>query len=435
MAESKYPMIPVEEAVGRILEKVSPLPPVELPFMAAQGLVLAEDIRATEPMPPFPASAKDGFAVIAGDRSPTRRIVGDQFAGHKTDLRVVPGTAARITTGAPLPPGADAIVMVEFTEVRDGEVTIRTQVEPGADVRPTGQDIETGQIVLPAGTRLGPAELGLLATVGRTRVRVHPRPRVGVMSTGDEIVEPDQQPGPGQFRDSNRFSLMAAVVGAGGEPVDLGLAPDTREALEAFIRRGLSTNDAVLTSGGVSMGELDLLKPLLEELGEVHFGRVCTKPGKPVTFATVQSKPFFAMPGFPVSSLVSFEIFVRPALRRMAGDPVVLRSRLPVVLDHTVRHTADRTEFQRAIIRYDWNDGRFHARTTGFQGSGRLLSMVGANALIELPYGQGDFEVGQIVEAVILSSRWPEGRIAEREDTKQEEGRQTPGLPPQAGGS
>ncbi|HBY94725.1 MAG TPA: molybdopterin molybdenumtransferase MoeA, partial [Chloroflexi bacterium] len=159
----------------------------------------------------------------------------------------------------------------------------------------------------------------MLATVGRTRVRVHPRPRVGVMSTGDEIVEPDQHPAPGQIRDSNRFSLMAAVVEAGGEPVDLGLAPDTRAALEAFISAGLETNDAVLTSGGVSMGELDLVKPLLEELGTVHFGRVYTKPGKPVTFATVQGKPFFAMPGFPVSSLVSFEIFVRPALRLMAG--------------------------------------------------------------------------------------------------------------------
>ncbi|HBY95010.1 MAG TPA: molybdopterin molybdenumtransferase MoeA, partial [Chloroflexi bacterium] len=165
MAESKYPMIPVEEAVSRVLAAVAPLPPIELPFMKAQGLVLAEDVRAAEPMPPFAASAKDGFAVIAGDLGPTRRIVGDQFAGHATDLRLVPGTAARITTGAPLPTGADAIVMVEFTEVRGDQVTITRPVEPGADVRPAGQDIEAGQIVLPAGTRLGPAELGLLATV------------------------------------------------------------------------------------------------------------------------------------------------------------------------------------------------------------------------------------------------------------------------------
>lgn len=406
MVESKYPMITVAEAIDRVLRAVQPLAPVELPFMAAQGLVLAEDLRATEPMPPFPASAKDGFAVIASDSSTTRRIVGDQFAGHDTDLRVEPGTAARITTGAPLPPGADAIVMVEFTEVRDGEVTIKRQVEAGADIRPAGQDIEAGQVVLPAGTRLGPPELGLLATVGRTRVRVHPRPRVGVMSTGDEIVEPDQDPGPGQIRDSNRFSLMAAVLEAGGEPVDLGLAPDTVEALERFIRTGLESNDAILTSGGVSMGELDLLKPLLAELGEIHFGRVYTKPGKPVTFATVQSKPFFAMPGFPVSSLVSFEIFVRPALRRMAGDPVLFRPRLPVVLDHPASHSEDRTEFQRAVVHYDRRDGRFHARITGFQGSGRLLSMVGANALLELPYGQGDFVAGQTVEALILSGQF-----------------------------
>lgn len=404
MAESKYPMIPVDEAVRRVLAAVAPLPPIELPFMAAQGLVLAEDVRATEPMPPFPASAKDGFAVVASDRSSQRRIIGNQFAGHQTDLRVVPGTAARITTGAPLPPGADAVVMVEFTEVEGDVVTIKQEVETGADVRPAGQDIELGQVVLPAGTRLGPAELGLLATVGQTRVLVHPRPRVGVMSTGDEIVEPDQPLAPGQIRDSNRFSLMAAVVEAGAEPVDLGLAPDTREALQAFIQAGLDANDAVLTSGGVSMGELDLVKPLLEELGTVHFGRVYTKPGKPVTFATVNGKPFFAMPGFPVSSLVSFEIFVRPALRRMAGDPVVFRPRIPVVLDHDVSHTEDRTEFQRAVVRYDWEDGRFHARTTGFQGSGRLLSMVGANALIQLPYGQGNFAAGETVEALLIGT-------------------------------
>ncbi len=417
MVESKWPLIPVEEAKAIIRAHVRPLPTVEVRFEAAQGLVLAEDVHAREPMPPFPASAKDGFAVVASDTTEWRRIVGEQFAGYEANIRVEPGTAARVTTGAPIPPGADAVIMVEFSEVRDGYVRFTRRVEPGADIRPPGQDIAGGQRVLAAGTVLGPPEIGLLATVGATTVRVHRRPRVGVMSTGDELVEPDEQPGPGQIRDANRFSLMAAVREAGAEAFDMGLAPDTFEALEAFIREGLERYDAIVTSGGVSMGERDLVKPLLERLGTVHFGRVSVKPGKPVTFATVSGKPFFAMPGFPVSSLVSFEVFVRPALLIMAGWPPdrVERPRVPVVLDHTVRHTAGRTEYQRAVVRFERADGRFHAVTTGFQGSGRLLSMVGANALLELPEGRDTFEAGEVVEALLIGPlEAPSRREAEK---------------------
>lgn len=405
MPESKWPLLPVSEARRIILEHVQPLGTEERRFEDAQGYVLAEDVRAREPMPPFPASAKDGFAVIADDTTEWRRIVGDQFAGYDANLRVEYGTAARITTGAPVPQGANAVIMVEFSEVQGDRVRFTRRVEPGADIRPVGQDIAQGQVVLPAGTRLGPAELGLLATVGATRITVWKRPRIGVMSTGDELVEPDETPGPGQIRDANRFSLMAAIRETGAEALDLGLAPDTADALEAFIREGLRVCDAIVTSGGVSMGELDLVKPLLERMGTVHFGRVSVKPGKPVTFATVDGKPFFAMPGFPVSSLVAFEIFARPALLRMAGWPLdaVERPRVPVVLDHDIRHGAARTEYQRAIVRFDRTDGRFHATTTGFQGSGRLLSMVGANALLELPEGRGDFHAGESVDALLIA--------------------------------
>ena len=403
MVESKYPLIPVEEAQARILEHVLPLEPANRRFTEALGLVLAEDVYAPENMPPFAASAKDGFAVVAGDTSRERRLVGEQMAGTVEGLRVERGTAVRITTGAPIPPGADAVVMVEKTEERDGRVTIHQEdLEPGADVRPAGQDIEQGQLVLERGTRLGPAEIGLLATVGQTMVKVHRKPTVAVMSTGDELVEPDETPGPGQIRDSNRYTLAATVEEAGGTPVVIGLGRDVEATLEQLIWQGLDEADALVTSGGVSMGDKDLVKPILERLGTVHFGRVYTKPGKPVTFATVDDKPVFAMPGFPVSSLVSFEIFVRPALRRMQGypDDVLFRPERKVILEHDVYHSAARTEFQRAIVTN--RDGKLYATTTGFQGSGRLLSMVGANALLRLPYGEGDFKQGDVVTALII---------------------------------
>ncbi len=400
MVRSKYPMIPVEEARRIVLDHVSVRAAGEVSFQEALGRVLAEDVDATEDMPPFAASAKDGFAVRAADGLAPRRLLGEQHAGVVTDLRVEPGTAVRITTGAPVPPGADAVVMVEYTDVDDGVVMIHKAVRPRDDVRPAGQDIARGQRVLTAGTPIGPPEIGLLAAVGRVRVSVHPPPRVAVMSTGDELVEPRETPGPSQIRDSNRYTLAAAARRAGAEVVDLGHAPDTVPALTAQIRHGLAEADVVVTSGGVSMGELDLVKPLLEQIGTVHFGRVRIKPGKPVTFATVDGKPFLALPGFPVSSLVAFEVFVRPALRKMAGHSELFRPRRCARLRHDVQHAADRPEFQRAVV--EWEGNRLLASTTGFQGSGRLLSLVGANALLALPEGPEDFRAGDEVEALLL---------------------------------
>ncbi|MBI3943389.1 MAG: molybdopterin molybdotransferase MoeA [Chloroflexi bacterium] len=400
--ESKYPMISVAEALEIILSRTEMLAPVALPFQQALGRVLAEDVVARQPFPPFAASAKDGYAVIANDTTAWRRLAGEQTAGRVGTFRVEPGTAARITTGAPLPAGADSVVMIEYTEERDGMVHIARQTGPGDDIRPAGTDIPVDSLVLARGTELGPAEVGLLASLGHTEVRVYPAPRVAVMSTGDEIVEPWEAPGPGQIRDSNRYTLAAAVARAGAEPVLLPIGRDLSTELKERLLRGLNIGDAVLTSGGVSMGKLDLVKPLLEELGQIHFGRVYTKPGKPVTFATVGNKPVFAMPGFPVSSLVSFEIFVRPALRKMQGYTSLHYPRRQVVLSHDIRHGADRTEFQRAYI---WQEGEtLLARTTGDQGSGRLLSMVGANALLELPHGLGDFHKGQMVQAILIGN-------------------------------
>jgi molybdenum cofactor synthesis domain-containing protein len=402
MPESPYPMLLVEEALALIEQEVRPLPPVTISFSQALGLVLAEAVLAAEPMPPFAAASVDGFAVIAADGPGPRRIVGDQMAGYVAGLRIEPGTAARVTTGAPIPPGADTMVMIEQTEEQNGQVNILTDdLQPGANIRPIGQDIEIGQVVLPQGTVLGPAELGLLGTVGKTQVMVYPRPKVAVMSTGDEIVEPQQQPELGQIRDANRFTLMSAVRQAGAEPLDLGIVRDKANSLQDTIERGLAEADALLTSGGVSMGQLDLVKPYLASRGIVHFGRVNTKPGKPVTFATVDGKPCFAMPGFPVSALVSFEVFARPALLKMAGHSRIYRPREQAILAHAFSHTAARTEFQRVVLTRR-ADGKLVASSTGFQGSGRLLSMVGANGLVILPHGQGDFEAGTVVEALVL---------------------------------
>lgn len=401
MVESKYPMIPVEEAQRIVLEHTRPLEPVPLPLTVALGRVLAEDVQADEDMPPFAASAKDGFAVVAADSSPVRRVIGGQAAGYVADLKVEPGTAARITTGAPLPPGADAVVMVEHTDERDGHVVIHAVVQPGDDVRPSGQDMVKGQVVLAAGSVLGPAELGVLATVGRSKVTVYPRPRVAILSTGDELVEPDQPLGPGQIRDSNRYALMAAVTEAGGRPISLGVARDNGDDVKNRVNEGLLKGDVLISSGGVSMGgEADLVKPCLERRGAVHFGRIRVKPGKPVTFATVDGKLAFGLPGFPVSSLVSFELFVRPALLKMQGHTRLYRATRRVTLSHDVRHAADRTEFQRAVVVRQGDE--WVATTTGFQGSGRLLSMVGTNALLRLPHGRGDFAVGERVEALII---------------------------------
>jgi molybdenum cofactor synthesis domain-containing protein len=362
---------------------------------------LAEDIFASEPMPPFAASTVDGYAVIAADAS-RRQIVGDQTAGYIADLQIQPGLAARIATGAPVPAGANAVVMLEYTEEHDGWLEVKTTVKPGDNIRPVGVDIEPGQRVLSARTVLNPAEIGLLATLGTPTVRVYPRPKIGVMSTGDELVEPDQTPQPGQIRDANRFTLMSVIRQTGGIPIDLGIVRDQKNKLAQTIERGLIQADGLLTSGGVSMGQLDLVKPYLAEHGALFFGRVKTKPGKPVTFGVLKEKPFFALPGFPVSALVSFENFVRPALLKMAGHTNLERPRRQVILAHDVRHNPDRTEFQRAVITRQ-PDGRLIASTTGPQGSGRLLSLHGANGLIILPHNQGDFPAGSVVEALLLA--------------------------------
>lgn len=395
-----YDTIEADVALDLVLQHVQPLAPRPEATLEALDCILAQEVLAREDQPAFPCSAKDGFAVQAQDTANPRRLIGEQTAGYIADLRVEPGTCARITTGAPLPPGADAVIMVEYTQEADGWVTLQRAVAPGADVRPVGQDVTAGQRVLATGACLGPQEIGLLASLGAMTVRVVPRPRVAVLSTGNEIVEPDASPGPGQIRDSNRYALMAAIRRAGAEPVSLGIGSDQRDELVARMLEGLATCDALVTSGGVSMGKLDLIKPILETQGQVHFGRVNMKPGKPLTFATMQGKPVFALPGFPVSSLVSFELFVRPALLKLRGQQALLRPRVPVTLAETIHGDAWRPEFHRATLTREATG--FVARTTGSQSSGRLLSMVGANGILVLPKQSKPFLAGETVTAILL---------------------------------
>jgi gephyrin len=412
MAESAYPMLSVEDALAVVLARTAPLPAYTIPARRGLGHILAADIRASQPLPPFPASVKDGYAVVAADGPGVYPVVGQSTAGQVTDFTVSPGTVAYVTTGAVMPPGADAVVMVEQTEKRPAsvgpaQVEIRARVRAGDDVRPVGMDVAPGEVVLAAGALLGPAEIGLLATVGVTDVPVYPRPRVAILSTGDELVEPGRPLGPGQIWDSNRLMLTAAVEAVGGDVIDLGLSGDSQRSLEAAVQRGLAGADVLLTSGGVSMGDLDLIKPLLEKAGRVHFGRVRMKPGKPITFATSvgvdgRTSLAFGLPGNPVSSLVTFYLFAVPALRRLAGHPDPRLRRVQARLSQSLALDPTRPEYHRATLRWDAGINCFVAESTGSQASSRLLSMRTANALLELPEQAGELPVGSLVSALLI---------------------------------
>jgi len=402
MVESRYPMLSPEQALQQVMDVVQPLPPVQLPTDEAVGHVLAMQVRAPENMPPFPSSSMDGYAVMAADTSLEREVLGEQDAGYVGIEHVRPGTAIRIMTGAAVPDGADTVIPVELATESAGRVRFTKLLPKGSNVRPVGQDLAQGDVVLEPGTTLGSAEIGLLAMMGFVEVMVWPRPRVAIMSTGDELVPLGQAPGPGQIRDSNSHALAALMRQWGAVPIVLGIVRDDETGLREAIVEALSRADMLLTSGGVSMGRRDLMKPLLEELGQIYFGRVSQKPGKPTTFAMVQGKPVFGLPGFPVSSLVSAELYVRPALRIMAGHGATRRQQVMVRLQHDIRHDPDRDEFQRAVI--TWEDGQAWARNTGDQVSGRLRSLVGANALIRLAQGVSQYHRGDPVPALLLNA-------------------------------
>ena len=404
MRASGYPLVDAAEAAALVLERTPVLPAEEVGLGECWGRVAAEDVVATGPLPPFPSSAVDGYAVRAADGGGRLRVGGESAAGRPFAGELPPGSAARILTGGVLPAGADTVVMVEDVEQEAGGavVVVPEGFPAGRNFHRPGDDLRAGDVVVRRGSRLGAAELGLAAAIGIPRLRVHRRPRVALLSTGDELVEVGERPGPGQIVDSNRWALLAALREAGAAVTPLGLAPDRADALRDLVLTALRNHEVLLTSGGVSVGTHDLVKPLLESLGEVHLGRVKLKPGKPFTFATLpEERLAFGLPGFPVSSLVTFEVFVRPALRKMQGHRELQRPVLPVRLAYEAKAAGDRTEYQRVTLSREGRD--LVAVSTGSQSSSRLMSLAGAHALVRVPPGGRGIPAGTVVEAIILS--------------------------------
>jgi molybdopterin molybdotransferase len=405
-------MISVEEALERILAEISPLTVTQVPLPKSLGLVLAEDVIAQEDIPPFANSAMDGFALLSqdsqprGGQPPRLRVTGGVAAGYVADHAVEPGTAMRIMTGAPVPPGADAVIQVELTRSDSPEsewVEIQQAVEPGNNIRPAGEDMHRGQTVLFRGTEIGPWEIGVLATLGWASVPVIRRPRVAVLGTGDEVIDVDEPLRPGKIRNSNSYLLEAAVQQAGAEPQRLGVARDTVESLREKFTEAIRC-DLIITSGGVSVGEFDLVKNIMTEQGEIHFWRINMRPGKPVAFGHIGGVPLLGLPGNPVSAAVTFELFGRPVIRKMSGHTHLARPQVNVIVEDGVSDLAMRRHYVRA--RVEWRDGRFIAHTTGNQGSNIMTSLLNANALVIVPEGGIEVHPGDTAKAIMLD--WPE---------------------------
>lgn len=407
--DAPSPMLSVAEARAAVLVEISVLGAERVALPDALGRVLAEAITAPGDIPSRANTAMDGFAVRAEDvataspESPvTLDVVATLAAGYVSDRAVGPGQAVRIMTGAPIPDGADAIVMVEYTESEGERVRIARSARPGQHVRRRGEDVREGDTVLEPGIALGAGEIGVLASVRRPFVRVGRRPTVAIVSTGDELVEVGSEPGPGQIVNSNAFSLSSLAREAGAIPTILPIARDSLAEIARALGEA-SSADVILASGGVSVGEFDYVKAALDELGaELRFWRVAMKPGKPVVFASLAGKPFFGLPGNPVSCMVGFHLFVQPALRRMMGAPDdrLMRPVVDAVLANDVRSSGDRPNYQRAVV--TWRDGGLVATTKPAQGSGVLSSMVGANGLVLVPEGTRQIATGERVTVQLI---------------------------------
>ncbi|KAF7230768.1 transcript variant X2 [Nothobranchius furzeri] len=431
---SPFPLTSMDKAFITVLEMTAVLgteiinyrafipDPTSLPHFSTNtdgmGRVLAQDVYAKDNLPPFPASVKDGYAVRAADGPGDRFIIGESQAGEQPTHTVMPGQVMRVTTGAPIPCGADAVVQVEDTELlresEDGteelEVRILMQARPGQDIRPIGHDIKRGECVLAKGTHMGPSEIGLLATVGVTEVEVQKFPVVAVMSTGNELLNPEDDLHPGKIRDSNRSTLLATIQEHGYPTINLGIVGDNPDDLLNALNEGISRADVIITSGGVSMGEKDYLKQVLDiDLhAQIHFGRVFMKPGLPTTFATLDidgaRKLIFALPGNPVSAVVTCNLFVIPALRKMQGildpRPTIIKARLScdVKLD-------PRPEYHRCILTWHHQEPLPWAQSTGNQVSSRLMSMRSANGLLMLPPKTEQYvelHKGEVVDVMVI---------------------------------
>ncbi len=407
-------MLTVEEARERILASFQPLQSVEeVPLTAALGRVLAEDAVAGESLPPFANSAMDGYALRSEDTTsaaaatPTKlRLAGEVPAGQVYAGRVEAGETVRILTGAPLPEGADAVIQQELTDVQDAWVAIEQPVPHGENVRAAGSDVRPGTLLASAGTELGPAEIALLAALGVHPVRVRQRPDVAILSTGDELVALGETPGPGQIHESNSSYLIAAVLRAGGQPRPLGIAHDQADELRAKFAQADGA-DLILSSGGVSVGDYDLVKQMLAEQGNIEFWRVRMRPGKPLAFGWLGKTPLLGLPGNPVSAAVTFELFGRPAIRRMLGSSQVERQLVEVVLAGEDIARGDRRHYVRA--RLESEKGTLMAYPTGAQGSHIISSLRGATAYVVINEGEGRVQVGEHVQALLLNDALPWG--------------------------
>jgi molybdopterin molybdotransferase len=399
-------MLSIQEARQQILAAVIPLTTETVPLAATPGRVLAEDVVAQRTQPPYDNSAMDGYAVRAADltsgsdQHPVQlRVTQTIYAGHAPTGHVNPGEAARIMTGAQLPPGADAVVMQEKTRSEGDKVFILTALSPGDSVRPAGEDFRTGDVVLRAGQRLGPAQTALLASLGRTHCMVARRPLVGVFSTGDELCEVEADP-MGRIVDSNSWAIAAQVAECGGEPQRLGIAPDDRSAIERLIAAA-DDCDVVISSAGVSVGERDFVRDALVARGvEMRFWKVAMRPGKPLAFGVHAPRLFFGLPGNPTSSMVSFELFVRPALLALQGCRTLDRPRVGVRLTQPFQKAPGLTWFVRANVTFP--GGQPIATPISKQGSGLITSMTSANALLVVPPEVESIPESGEVDAILL---------------------------------
>ncbi len=402
-------MISLEEAQRIVRDGCSPRRPVEVLLRDALGCVLAQDVVAHEAIPPFANSSMDGYALISADttKAPVHlRVTGEIPAGTVATDRVLDGQAMRIMTGAPMPLGADAVVMVEETSIDGSDVVIETVARPGQFVRNVGDDVAIGDTVLRSGTVLRPAHLGVLAALGEQRVLVFPKIVIGILSSGDELVEDGSPLAPGQIREANKELLMALVERTNATPLNLGLVRDTEEELEAAFMDALGRCDALVTSGGVSMGDYDLVKATLDRLGEMQWMQIAIQPAKPFAFGLLgdgeEKMPVFGLPGNPVSSMVSFELIARPAIKKMMGHTELDRTLVSAIADTPLRRRAGdgKINWQRVVAQFA-SDGRLHVASTGAQGSHQLANSASANGLVRLEDGPG-VEPGDEVGVLLL---------------------------------
>jgi molybdopterin molybdotransferase len=395
-------MLSVEEAIEQILARIVPVETERVDLMAALGRVLAEPVVSRRVIPPWPNSSMDGYALRAADaQAPGAafRVVARIATGAVPSRRIGPGEAARIFTGAPMPPGGDSVIPQEDVKADGDRVVIARPVKPGDFVRPAGEDVRTGDRVLEPGRVVGPPEIGMLATLGYPWVQVFRRPRVAILSTGDELAELGSEPGGGQIPNTNSYTLMAQVIETGCEPLNLGVARDRREDIETRLGWGRSA-DVLLSSAGVSVGEYDFVKEAFEALGAtLHLWKVSMRPGKPITFGSLNGRPVFGLPGNPVSAMVTYELFVRPALRKMAGHARLTRPSVQAEALAPIPNPGARRGYLRVTLTP--HNGGYGARLTGEQGSSILKSMVLADGLAVVP-PDTTIETGAPVEVILL---------------------------------